>query len=137
MRVKITSPDIEKAIKKMGDADKIVQQELRTGHTEASAFAQSHLAQYPTAPSGSSYTRTGTLGKGWTLETHAVASDINTVVSNATPYGHFVQDEPQAWMHVGRWNNTTQSLARVPQLTKIKDYFTDALSRIKTRLGNI
>lgn len=58
------------------------------------------LATYPAPPPTSTYVRTGTLGREWTVE----ESFLHYVVGNNVQYGPYVQSyEMQAWMHVGRW----------------------------------
>lgn len=57
------------------------------------------LASYPSAPSNSSYRRTGNFGRMWTNakpEWQAMASGFEGTLGNATGYGEWVQGEHQA-----------------------------------------
>lgn len=73
------------------------------------------LARYPAPPAGSTYRRTGTLGRTWTSATptfQAMASGFEGRVGNATPYAVYVQSaDDQAWMHRGRWPTDEDVLA--------------------------
>lgn len=81
--------------------------------TMSLALLVDDIAEYPPAPSGSSYRRTGNLGRAWTsaqYEIHASTGGITGVIGNAVrdrrgrAYGPYVQsEEEQAWMHRGRW----------------------------------
>ena len=65
---------------------------------------QRDMAQYPSPPAGSTYRRTGTLGRRWTTDVNVTAHGIRGAVGNNTPYAPWVQAEAfQAWMHRGRW----------------------------------
>lgn len=64
---------------------------------------QADIAKYPPPRTGSSYVRTGTLGRRWTTAP-IVISGLNAKVVNNTKYGPYVQSaKNQAWMHAGRW----------------------------------
>src|SRR5262245_56539893 len=82
------------------------------------------LADYPPPPAGSTYRRTGTLGRLWTAaqpEFAADASGFEASIGNATPYGDFVQGEHQASMHRGRWK-TVEDVVNSHQ-AEIEAYF--------------
>jgi hypothetical protein len=74
------------------------------------------VAAYPTEPSGSSYRRTGTLGRTWTAarpEFSAMGTGFEGTIGNATPYAVYVEgptdEKPgQAAVHRGRWPSVTQ-----------------------------
>lgn len=57
------------------------------------------LAVYPSPPSGSTYRRTGTLGRAWTQQ----GAGLRYVVGNNVRYATYVQGPDQAQMHRGRW----------------------------------
>jgi len=69
-----------------------------------------YAAVYPAPPPGSTYRRTGTLGRLWTSSTPSISiagSVLNARLGNATPYGPYVQDpDRQAKVHRGRWQTT-------------------------------
>jgi hypothetical protein len=66
---------------------------------------------YPPPPSGSSYRRTGTLGRRWTTKPIRKADEVGREVGNNTIYAPRVQsDELQASVHRGRWQTDAQVL---------------------------
>lgn len=61
------------------------------------------IADYPPPPENSSYRRTMTLFRRWTVK----FGPFTATIGNNTPYGPFVQDrEKQAGVHQGRWQTT-------------------------------
>lgn len=74
---------------------------------EASLRMAGELARYPSPPSGSTYRRTGTLGRAWTT-THAA---LHHVVGNNVRYATYVQGPEQARMHQGRWRTVDEVAA--------------------------
>ena len=66
---------------------------------EASLRMVGELARYPSPPSGSTYRRTGTLGRAWTQQ----GAGLRYVVGNNVRYATYVQGPDQAQMHRGRW----------------------------------
>ena len=71
---------------------------------EASLRMVGELARYPSPPSGSTYRRTGTLGRAWTQQGAA----LHYVVGNNVRYATYVQGPEQAWMHRGRWRTADE-----------------------------
>ena len=67
-------------------------------------------SQYPDPPPGSTYRRTGTLGRLWHQSRPVVKvrkHSMRGTIGNATPYGPYVQDpDLQASVHRGRWRTT-------------------------------
>lgn len=93
------------------------------------------LADYPAAPSSSTYRRTGTLGRTWTTarpEFAPLETGFEASIGNATPYGPFVQGDEQAKMHQGRWK-TAQQIAEARR-GEIEQYFEKALQRVAQKL---
>ena len=84
--------------------------ELQVVATQALMLLGTYAAEYPAAPADSSYRRTGTLGRLWTAATPQVTVGghvLDARISNATPYGPYVQDrERQARQHRERWQTT-------------------------------
>jgi hypothetical protein len=77
---------------------------LQAAMQKSCDLVQRQLAVYPPARSGSTYRRTGTLGRRWTTSVRGAGLDIEGVVGNSTSYGPYVMDwHQQAWMHVGVW----------------------------------
>jgi hypothetical protein len=69
------------------------------------------LARYPSAPPGSTYRRTGTLGRLWTSSRptwSASRSGFESRLGNRTPYGPYVQGERQASFHRGSWRRADE-----------------------------
>jgi hypothetical protein len=94
------------------------------------------LADYPPAPGGSTYRRTGALGRLWTSaqpEFSAESSGFEASLTNATPYGPYVQGEWQAKQHQGRWQTAEQVVTA--HEADIEAYFEAALTRVTERLG--
>jgi len=87
--VSIRIEGVDKLVKKLGVAGskkvlkKPMQQSLR--------ILESDIADYPDKPAGSTYDRTGILGKKWTVKTTNVANGIRGVVGNRTDYAPWVQ----------------------------------------------
>lgn len=88
------------------------------------------LASYPPQPSGSTYRRTGTLGRTWTSarpEWAPLSSGFEASIGNATPYAVYVQGEYQS-----RGNRHWQTADEVidAHQADIESYFDSALDRI-------
>lgn len=74
---------------------------------------QRDMAQYPPARPGSSYIRTGTLGRRWTTQVTETSDGLTGKTGNNTSYGPFVQSQMfQAAVHQGRWQTDEQVLER-------------------------
>jgi hypothetical protein len=74
---------------------------------------QRDMAQYPPARPGSSYIRTGTLGRRWTTQVTETADGLTGKTGNNTSYGPFVQSQMfQAAVHQGRWQTDQQVMDR-------------------------
>jgi len=84
------------------------EQELRTPMQRSVEKLRAELALYPPPPEGSTYRRTGTLGRRWLTS----ISGLVGKAYNTTVYAPYVQDEEQqAGVHRGRWQ-TVQSVGR-------------------------
>jgi hypothetical protein len=65
---------------------------------------QRDMADYPAQRPGSSYVRTGTLGRRWTVKISRRSDGVEGRVGNNTVYAPFVQSHRfQARIHRGRW----------------------------------
>ena len=90
--------------------------------TQSLALLHDDIAEYPSPPVGSTYRRTGNLGRLWTSAQYEI--DVDTggatgVIGNAVrdrrgrAYGPYVQSaEQQASVHVGRWQTDEQVAER-------------------------
>lgn len=90
---------------------------------------QRDMAEYPPQRPGSSYVRTGTLGRRWTTQVTRSGDGLTGKIGNNTVYAPFVQSARfQAAVHRGRWNNTDEAtLERNRQ--RIVDDFDNAIQR--------
>lgn len=97
----ITIQGIEDLIRRVGMARTV--QILRPPMTRSMARIVNRMGDYPPQPSGTTYRRTGTLGRRWTQEITETADSIEAKAGNNTSYGPFVQSEQfqAAWM--GHW----------------------------------
>lgn len=89
------------------------------------------LADYPSPPDGSTYTRTGDLGRLWTIarpEFAPASSGFEASLGNARPGGIFVQGELQAKVHQNRWSTVEQIV--LAHQAEIEAYFERALERV-------
>lgn len=74
---------------------------------------QAILARYPAAPPGSTYHRTGQLGRLWTAAPptwDAHAHGFVGAIGNATSYGPYVQDATQQSPHARAWPTVQATL---------------------------
>jgi len=97
----ITIQGLEPLIRRVGMARTI--QILRPPMTRSVARIVERMGDYPPQPAGTTYRRTGTLGRRWTMEVTEDADGITAEAGNNTTYGPFVQSEQfqAAWM--GHW----------------------------------
>ena len=90
---------------------------------------QRDMAEYPPQRTGSSYVRTGTLGRRWTTSVTQSFNGLIGTIGNNTIYGPFVQSERfQAGIHRGRWQ-TDQQVADRNERAIVAD-FADAIERV-------
>jgi hypothetical protein len=137
MPLSIEIEGLEPLIAALNEFPEIAQPELQDAAEAAMLFLSGQLAEYPDEPPGSSYTRTGTLGRNWygaVPEFAPRASGFEASVSNPTPYGPLVQDAgAQAWMHVGIWQTAQEKLEH--NRSRIEAYFEAALENIVRKLN--
>jgi hypothetical protein len=96
------------------------------------------LARYPPEPAGSSYRRTGTLGRLWGIampDFATIPTGFEGTLVNNTPYGEFVQGEDQAWMHSGRWE-PAEAIAQKKR-REIEGQFEAAAKRIEAEINRV
>ena len=109
--------------------------ELQKTTLKAVNYVHSQVPAYPSAPAGSSYARTGTLGREINTEVKTMGTDVVGIIGSPTPYAPWViSDEaagsvgPQAWMHKGRWW-VLQGVVRKAQ-DNINKFFDDMMRRL-------
>lgn len=102
----ITIKGIDDAVHVLGvDIPSVVDPVLE----RAARQMQARLMTYPPPPPGSTYRRTGTLGRRWTVE----GGQMRWVIGNNTGYGPLVQDEAQQRpVHARTGWPTAQAVAR-------------------------
>jgi hypothetical protein len=89
---------------------------------------QRDMADYPPARPGSSYRRTGTLGRRWTTEITRNGNGLIGKTGNNTSYGPWVQSKQfQARVHRGRWQTDEDVLER--NRRRITDDFDATIQR--------
>ena len=88
---------------------------LRAPLIASMAIVVDRMAEYPPQRSGSSYRRTGTLGRRWTQTQPVVehgATELSVSVGNVTEYGPYVQSATeQRRIFRRRWQTDEQVLA--------------------------
>lgn len=88
-----------------GDPGSTVRQVLR----RVVILIQSRMMVYPPQRAGSSYRRTGTLGRTWTSDVYSEGDALIGKVGNVTKYAPQVQSEKfQSKAHKGRWQTDVQ-----------------------------
>lgn len=100
---------IPELITKLGKA--AATRTLRPAMNRSVLRLQRDMAKYPIQRVGSSYIRTGTLGRRWTTKVMQNANGLTGKVGNNTSYGPFVQSSMfQAEIHAGRWQTDQDTL---------------------------
>jgi hypothetical protein len=92
--------EIAAALALLGDLPKYLEPEMNTWADGVVHQRLSGTGNYPPAPGGSTYQRTGQLGSSWRVEKPGGGQYAFT---NATPYAGYVVGEDQAFMHRNRW----------------------------------
>jgi hypothetical protein len=98
--------------------------DVLAGPLDRGAFrVEAGMKVYPAPPSGSTYRRTGTLGRRWTTRPIRTTTEVGREIGNNTEYAPLVQgDELQATVHRGRWQTDAQVLRReAPQIVRDVD----------------
>lgn len=98
--------------------------DVLAGPLDRGAFrVEAGMKVYPAPPSGSTYRRTGTLGRRWTTRPIRTTTEVGREIGNNTEYAPRVQsDELQATVHRGRWQTDAQVLRReAPQIVRDVD----------------
>jgi len=92
------------------------------------------LPGYPPPPAGSTYRRTGELGRRFSVGEVSVSANSATVpIGNNTPYAGFVvgpdMGSPhQAWMHRGRWWQLDKEMEK--DVNKVRGPIEEELNRL-------
>jgi len=119
MTVSIRVTGIDALQRKLGQDFRRV---LRPPMQRAVLLLQAAMADYPPQRTGSSYVRTGTLGKKWTTDVDDLPDGVLGKIGNVTEYAPLVQSEQfQAAAHRGRWQTEQQMLRK--HLAQIERFF--------------
>jgi hypothetical protein len=106
--------DLQELTAALADFPRIAAGDVRAGVEKALLLLQGRAAEYPAARAGSTYRRTGTLGRLWTSATRVVelgesGAFVQGRIGNAVPYAKWVQGAAdQAQIHRDRWLTTEQ-----------------------------
>lgn len=126
MAITITITGIDDVIRRLDQA--AGNEALRRAMARSVERLRNRMADYPPQRTGSSYRRTGTLGRRWTTRIEALSTGVRGRVGNNTRYGPFVQSHAfQATVHRGRWQTDQQVLER--ELETIEGYFREEVQR--------
>ena len=110
--VEVFQRELERLRTALAQAPEKAMDRLTVTVEQALMLMATYAAEYPAKPGGSSYRRTGTLGRLWTQGKPQITTGghvLEARISNATPYGPYVQDpEKQSEAHKGRWLTTEQ-----------------------------
>lgn len=106
-------------------APAVIRKHLQRGMGKGVLGVQRIAQVYPSPPTGSTYRRTGTLGRRWTTTVEAVTSGVRGIIENPTSYAPMVQGEQQAAVHRGRWKPMSQIIKEEGK--KIVGYLQKAL----------
>ena len=119
MQAGIRIEGLDKLIRKLGRLKTF--SELRPAMERGVAMLHEGVADYPPPPEGSTYRRTGTLGRRWTTKVETLTTFQGTIGNN-TVYGPYVQDEAkQARVHKGRWQ-TIQGVVEEKRSAIVADF---------------
>lgn len=110
--------------------------EIEKTTRKAVLYVHGRVPPYPAPPMGSTYKRTGTLGKGINTDVKVMGSDVVGTIGSPTAYAPMViSDEevpgkggPQAPVHKGRWY-TLQGVVRKAQ-DAVNKFFEDMVERL-------
>src|SRR5438046_391339 len=123
--IQVRIEGLEPLISALRQWPSIVEAELKKVLEASGADLLGDLQRYPSPPPGSTYRRTGTLGRTWTSKPVAGPGQR---IGNATSYAVFVQGDPPAKMHRGRWLDIRKALQQ--RLASIESRAQQALERI-------
>jgi hypothetical protein len=105
VNITIDTTELDQALDRLGG------DVLRRPMTQSLALLQAEMADYPPPPSGSTYRRTGTLGRSWTSQITGSGKDMKGEVGNNVSYGPYVQDAERQARRMKHWQ-TDEQVAR-------------------------
>lgn len=110
MQIKVEG--LDKVREAFAKAPGVLDRHLRRAMDASIKTVQRPAQEYPPPPAGSTYVRTGTLGRRWSSRVESIAGGVRGTLENPTPYGPFVQGDQQAVVHRGRWRTLRQIAER-------------------------
>lgn len=120
----VTIKGVDELVRKLGQAAAIPV--LRPPMNRSVLKLQRDMADYPPQRPGSSYVRTGTLGRTWTTRVTKLFGGLEGRAGNVTRYAPDVQSKRfQARVHQGRWQTDEQVLNK--NMKSILDDFEKAI----------
>jgi hypothetical protein len=142
MELAITIEGLDEIRQRFGNSHPIVQRELKRAMLRAVLGELQRMPPYPPPPAGSTYSRTGYLGRSLTAlvgrvadaasEVREAGDDIEGVVGTNVVYAGYVIGQSQAKAHRGRWWQLEESV--LSHKADIEAEFTDAAARIAEQL---
>jgi hypothetical protein len=110
-----------------------VSQAMRGASNDAGTYILAIQRRYPPQRPGSSYRRTNTLNKSWSMRISGTSLGVRvTIGSNGAvaPSNRYVQDrDRQARIHRGRWRNTVQHTAETER-DRVVRFYADRLAMV-------
>lgn len=100
-------------LKALEAAPDLARAEIETATRQSLLGLLDPLTDYPAAIPGSSYQRTGDLGRMWTTappEIKTMAHGFEGLIGNARPGVEYVQGDDQASVHRGRWKTASAAV---------------------------
>lgn len=117
--------DVSQAVRKLDPGD--LRRAFKEALDNSVELLQQDIKRYPPIPPGSTYVRTGALGRSWQKRVD-VSRLYGEVGSEGVDYAPYVQgSDSQAWMHRGRWR-TTADIAKA-RAQDIQRLFEQAAAR--------
>jgi hypothetical protein len=132
----VTIDGLQSLLDALRDWPELVAPELERASDAALLSLIPDLADYPEPPAGSTYRRSGNLGRLWTTarpEFAQLSTGFEASIGNARPGAEFVEGERQAEVHQGRWPTTEQVIR--DHTVEIEHYFDNALQKVAEKLG--
>lgn len=112
---------VDKLIKKLGKVEGV--KVLEAPMKRSVLRLQRDMADYPPQRPGSSYVRTGTLGRRWTTRIRKSSNGVTGIVGNNTIYAPVVQSHRfQARIHRALWKNTDRRVIEKNQRDIVADF---------------
>jgi hypothetical protein len=108
----------EKLLRKLR---KLNPRQLETSLQAGGEIVVGEMVKYPPPPSGSSYVRTGALGRSWKAKPQRSDFAVKVFADDAVaPYAPYVEgDKTQASIHRGRWQTLVSTAKeKVPDIVK-------------------